>query len=110
MPLSVLCPLVNSQTSKKWRKSALIRFTSDICGGVLTCYRIIMSDDALILAIGRLENALTRAERAAERAENRPAAAAPIGDPGLATRHAALKAEAAKAVEAMDKILGGANG
>lgn len=59
-----------------------------------------MTDERLILAIGRIERALSRLESA------RRAAVAP--DPSLAARHEALRACTAEAIARIDALLGAA--
>lgn len=72
------------------------------CGGARGCYPAGMTDERLILAIGRIERALSRLEAA------RLAPAAPALDPALATRHAALRACTAEAIARIDALLGAA--
>ncbi|MFS0736429.1 hypothetical protein ABC347_05200 [Sphingomonas sp. 1P06PA] len=57
-----------------------------------------MLDERLIIAIGRIERALSRIETAAQRS-------APA-DPGLAARHAALRRDTAAAIARLDALIG----
>lgn len=60
----------------------------------------VMTDERLILAIGRLERALSRVE-------TRLAAGtgAPPSDTALAARHDRLRAETSAAIEAIDRLI-----
>lgn len=58
-----------------------------------------MSEQRLILAIGRIERALSRLEQLPQRA------ASTEGDPELAQRHEKLKAETRAAIQEIDQIL-----
>lgn len=60
-----------------------------------------MADERFILAIGRIERALSRIEQIAISREN-PA------DTALSERHARLKSETEAAVRELDNILAGA--
>ena len=59
-----------------------------------------MTDERLILAIGRIERALSRLETTRQ-----PPAPAPASDPALAVRHEALRARTAEAIMRMDALL-----
>lgn len=61
-----------------------------------------MADERFIVAIGRIERALSRIEKVT----TAPAAS---GDTDLAERHEKLKSEALGAIQDMDKILARAN-
>ena len=61
-----------------------------------------MADERLIVAIGRIERALSRVEKLA-------AAPANIPDADLADRHERLKKETLDAIRGIDQILSGAN-
>lgn len=63
-----------------------------------------MAHQRLILAIGRIERALSRLEKTGL---EKPAMAA--GDPELQRKHERLKAEAQAAIEEIDTILAGAD-
>ena len=72
------------------------------CRPGIGCYRAGMTDDRLILAIGRLEQALTRLETAP-----RPAAE-PAADHALRQRHEALRGRTQEAIDRLDALLGDA--
>ncbi|WP_295442765.1 hypothetical protein [Sphingorhabdus sp. EL138] len=57
-----------------------------------------MIEQRFIVAIGRIERALSRIEKSA-------IAPAPTGDNGLAERHEKLKSETLMAIQDLDKIL-----
>ena len=57
-----------------------------------------MIEQRFIVAIGRIERALSRIEKSA-------IAPAPTGDNGLAERHEKLKSETIMAIQDLDKIL-----
>lgn len=59
-----------------------------------------MAVQQLIVAIGRIERALSRLERLPDRQE-------PVGDPELANRHEKLKSETREALKQIDDILAG---
>ncbi|HEV7233075.1 MAG TPA: hypothetical protein VGN36_02445 [Sphingorhabdus sp.] len=59
-----------------------------------------MATERLIVAIGRIERALSRLEQV-------PAASAPAGDNELASRHEKLKSETRAAIADIDRILAG---
>jgi hypothetical protein len=61
-----------------------------------------MADERLIVAIGRIERALSRVEKLA----TSPAIAS---DADLADRHERLKIETLEAIRGIDQILSGAN-
>jgi hypothetical protein len=61
-----------------------------------------MADERYIVAIGRIERALSRIEQLAP-------SPATSGDTDLVERHERLKTEARAAIEGMDKILAGAD-
>lgn len=64
-----------------------------------------MTDERLIIAIGRLDQALTRLESLAARAER----SAPAGDvEQLRRRHARLRDRTREAVDALDRLIGAA--
>ncbi len=58
-----------------------------------------MENERVILAIGRIERALSRAQSAIE--EN----AGSTGDPALEKRHAALKSEMQQAIQTIDGMI-----
>ena len=60
-----------------------------------------MIDQRFIVAIGRIERALSRIEKSA-------ASPVPTGDNDLAERHETLKSETRIALRDLDKILAGA--
>jgi hypothetical protein len=60
-----------------------------------------MAAQRLIVAIGRIERALSRVERL-------PDTPLPAADNELAARHEKLKAETREAIKAIDDLLGGA--
>jgi hypothetical protein len=60
-----------------------------------------MAEQRLIVAIGRIERALSRIEQLSDRAPS-------SSDDGLAQRHETLKAETRTAIADIDRILGGA--
>lgn len=61
-----------------------------------------MADERLIVAIGRIERALSRVEKLATAPSNAP-------DADLADRHERLKKETLDAIHGIDQILSGAN-
>ncbi|MEY3940623.1 MAG: hypothetical protein RLZZ604_1083 [Pseudomonadota bacterium] len=61
-----------------------------------------MADERLIVAIGRIERALSRVEKLATAPAN-------PHDTGLADRHERLKKETLDAIRGIDQILSGAN-
>jgi hypothetical protein len=61
-----------------------------------------MADERLIVAIGRIERALSRVENLATASANTP-------DADLADRHERLKKETLDAIRGIDQILSGAN-
>ncbi|MES2781496.1 MAG: hypothetical protein V4657_01750 [Pseudomonadota bacterium] len=61
-----------------------------------------MADERFIVAIGRIERALSRIEKLA-------VAPSATGDTDLAERHERLKTETLAAIQDMDKILAGAS-
>ena len=61
-----------------------------------------MADERLIVAIGRIERALSRVERLATSPGN-------PHNTGLADRHERLKRETLDAIRGIDQILSGAN-
>lgn len=61
-----------------------------------------MADERLIVAIGRIERALSRMEKLATAPSNAP-------DAELADRHERLKKETLDAIRGIDQILSGAN-
>jgi hypothetical protein len=61
-----------------------------------------MADERLIVAIGRIERALSRVENLATAPANAP-------DAELADRHERLKKETLEAIRSIDQILSGAN-
>ena len=66
-----------------------------------------VTDERLILAIGRLERALARAEAAARAPRSGlPPASAP--DAALAERHESLRARTAEAILRLDALIGDA--
>lgn len=67
-----------------------------------------MIDERLILAIGRLERALSRIETLTQAAAPAPVPAAGPADPALAGRHDALRARTAEAIVRLDALLGDA--
>lgn len=64
-----------------------------------------MTDERLIIAIGRLERALTRAEAAVARGAGGPADAADMT--ALTQRHERLRARTQEAIEALDRLIAG---
>lgn len=60
-----------------------------------------MAEQRLIVAIGRIERAMSRIEQLPDRA-------ARFDDDDLAQRHETLKAETRSAIADIDRILGGA--
>jgi hypothetical protein len=60
-----------------------------------------MAEQRLIVAIGRIERALSRLEQV-------PDPATSLGDDGLAQRHEKLKTETRSAIADIDRILAGA--
>jgi len=61
-----------------------------------------MADDRIIVAIGRIERALTRVERIART----PSPAAPTDDYAqLAARHERLRAETESSIETLDRLI-----
>jgi hypothetical protein len=60
-----------------------------------------MAEQRLIVAIGRIERALSRLEQIPDRA-------ASVADNDLAQRHEILKSETRSAIADIDRILGGA--
>ncbi|WP_397576671.1 hypothetical protein [Sphingorhabdus sp.] len=61
-----------------------------------------MADERLIVAIGRIERALSRVEKLAKAPANAP-------DAELADRHERLKKETLDAIRGIDQLLSGAN-
>ena len=61
-----------------------------------------MADERLIVAIGRVERALSRVEKLAT-------LPAPTQDVDLLERHERLKSETLEAIRGIDQILSGAN-
>lgn len=61
-----------------------------------------MADERLIVAIGRIERALSRIEKVAS-------LPAQTQDAGLADRHERLKTETLEAIRGIDRILSGSN-
>jgi hypothetical protein len=61
-----------------------------------------MADERLIVAIGRIERALSRVEKLATAPANTP-------DADLVDRHERLKTETLEAIRGIDQILSGAN-
>lgn len=61
-----------------------------------------MADERLIVAIGRIERALSRVEKLATAPANAP-------DADLVDRHERLKKETLDAIRGIDQILSGAN-
>lgn len=61
-----------------------------------------MADERLIVAIGRIERALSRVEKLAKAPTNAP-------DADMADRHERLKRETLDAIRGIDQLLSGAN-
>lgn len=63
-----------------------------------------MTDDRLIIAIGRLERALTRAETAADRAVRDATLDQDLA--ALTSRHEKLRSRTQEAIDALDRLIG----